>query len=117
MTDPAAMTQADTVTLPRAEYQDLLARLEELEDLLAADRAEADERLPHAFVERLVSGEDPPLRLWREYRGLTQSALARKAGLRQSYVSEIEAGHKPGSIAAWKALAQALAVDLDDLVE
>jgi len=117
MTDPSAMTQDDTVTLPLAEYRGLLARLDELEDLLAADRAAADERLPHAFVARLAAGDESPLMLWRRYRGLSQSALARKAGLRQGYVSEMESGRKPGSLAAWKALAQALAVDLDDLVE
>jgi len=109
-------TAPDTVTLARAEYDALRDRLEDLEDILAARKAEDDERLPHAVVERLVAGEDPPLRVWREYRGLTQSALAVRAGLPQGYLSEIEAGRKPGSIAAWKALASVLAVDVDDLV-
>jgi transcriptional regulator with XRE-family HTH domain len=42
--------------------------------------------------------------------------LETKSGIKQSYISEIETGKKPGSIATMKALADALDVTIDDLV-
>lgn len=55
----------DTVTIPRAEYERLLAAAEDLADLAAYDRAKADlaagrdELIPAAFADRLLSGESP----------------------------------------------------------
>ncbi len=54
--------------------------------------------------------------IWRERRKLTLSALARSSGVRMSYLSEIEAGEKPGSVDAYRKAAAALGVDIDDLV-
>ena len=53
----------------------------------------------------------------REREGLSQRALAEKAGISPSYLAEIEAGKKPGSMAAIKALAVALRVPMEYLVE
>lgn len=109
----------ETVTIPKAEYDAMVARLEDLEDLAAANAAEIDERLPLEFVERLMAADmegASRIRLWREYRGMSQKALADAAGVKQGYLSEIESGRKPGSVAAFKALAEALRVDIDDLV-
>ena len=57
-----------------------------------------------------------PVRVWRGYRGLTLSALAKTADIAQSYLSEIEAGKKPGSAQALAALAKVLRVDVGDLL-
>ncbi len=54
--------------------------------------------------------------IWRERRKLTLSALARSSGVRMSYLSEIEAGKKPGSVDTYRKAAPALGVDIDDLV-
>ncbi|PJB73065.1 MAG: hypothetical protein CO093_01620 [Alphaproteobacteria bacterium CG_4_9_14_3_um_filter_47_13] len=67
------------------------------------------------MVERLINGENSVL-VYRDYRGLSQAALSEKSGIRQSLLSEIESGKKTGSVATLKALAQALEVDIDDLV-
>jgi transcriptional regulator with XRE-family HTH domain len=48
---------------------------------------------------------------------MTQAALAEKAGVNRVTVAEIETGRKQGSIATLRALADALRVSLDDLVE
>jgi len=74
-----------------------------------------DERFPAEFVKRLISGEHPVM-LYRELRGLSQSALAEKSGVRQSLLSEIESGKKVGSVQTLKKLALALDTDIDDLV-
>lgn len=90
--------------------------MEDLEDLIAAQAAEADERFPHDFVVRLLSGEENPVRVWRDYRGLSQKHLAEMAGMQQGYLSEIETGRKPGSLGAYRALAEALGCLVDDLL-
>ena len=106
--------------VPYEEYVALLDRLEEAEDLRAYDEAKAelaaghDEAIPAAVVARLSNGESP-LRVWREYRGLTQRALAEAAGVGKSYVCQLEAGAKTGSVKVLRALAVALDLDVGDL--
>jgi mRNA interferase RelE/StbE len=110
----------ELVTIPRAEYDRLRAAAEDLADLQAHDRALSDlaagddELIPAAFANRLLDGESL-LRVYRDLRGLTQSALADKAGVNRVTVAEIETGRKQGSITTLRALATALNVTLDDL--
>lgn len=110
----------EMVSIPVEEYQRLLAIAEDASDRLAYDRAiEAlragdDELLPAAFAQRLISGE-APVRVWREYRGLTQLALAEKSGVNRVQISNIESGTKTGSVETLRKLADALGVALDDL--
>jgi DNA-binding XRE family transcriptional regulator len=110
------MSRRDTVT--RAEFEALAARVEDLQDVVLLARAEAAaadrEYLPAKMVERIISGENR-VRLWRQHRGLTEKALARAAGVDAAYLSQIETGKKPGSVAAFKKLAKALRVKVDDL--
>jgi hypothetical protein len=111
--------EAEMVMMPRAEYEVLLERLEDLEDtvdlLKAQAEGEARAYVPGEVVARIIAGEHP-VRVWREHRGLTLTQLAHAAGVPQSYVSEIETKKKPGSTRALKRLASVLEVDLDDLV-
>lgn len=71
--------------------------------------------LPIELADRLFAGE-APVRVWREHRGLTLRALAEKADVAPSDLSEIENGQKPGSVAALVRLARALGVTVEDLV-
>lgn len=116
---------SNTVTLPRSEYEALLDRVAEAEDVLALDRLETrlgaagtDETLadylPIELVKRLSAGEHP-IRIWRAHRGLTREALAAAAGVSPSYLTEIETRRKPGSLDAMIKLAAALKVPLDDI--
>lgn len=105
-------------TVTRAEYEALLERLEDIEDALRLREAEPADRsdyMPAELVRRMVEGESP-VRVWREHRGLSLKALAEKAGVRAGYLSEIENRKKPGSVAAFRALARALGVAVDDLL-
>jgi transcriptional regulator with XRE-family HTH domain len=70
--------------------------------------------LPIQLVERLIAGEHP-IRVWRAYRGVTREALAEKAGVAPSYLTEIETRKKPGSFEAMIKLATALGISLDDI--
>jgi len=58
-----------------------------------------------------------PIRAWRRQQELTLRELAAAAGrMPVGYLSEIETGKKPGSVAAYKALAKALGTEIDLLV-
>jgi DNA-binding XRE family transcriptional regulator len=115
----------ETVTLSRADYEALLDRVEEAEDILALDRLEARlardgaeealaDYLPIELVERLSAGEHP-IRVWRSHRGMTRERLAAAAGVSPSYLTEIETRRKPGSFDAIMKVAAALNVRLDDI--
>lgn len=115
----------ETVTLSRAEYEALLDRAEEAEDMMALDRLEVRlatagpevtfaDYLPIELVKRLSAGEHP-IRVWRAHRGLTREALAAAAGVAPSYLTEIETRRKPGSFESIAKIAAALRVSLDDI--
>ena len=112
----------EMVTIPREEYDRLRAAADDLTDLQAYDRAKAglatgeDELIPVEYVNRLLNGESA-LRVYRDLRGLTQAALAKKASVSRVTIAEIETCRKQGSIATLRALANVLVVKLDDLSE
>ena len=68
------------------------------------------------IAKRLVGGKESPLKVWREFRGMTQEQLAEQAGISQGQVALIECGKREGKVSVLKGLANALNVDLDDLV-
>ena len=111
----------EMVTIPREEYERLVALVEDAEDGAAVLRFRArlaageEELAPAAVVDRLLAGESP-VRVWREHRGLTQSGLGRASGVHRVVIADIEAGRKGGSVRSLKALAAALGVGIDDLV-
>ena len=109
------MSGHETVTLPRAEYDALLERTSELEDRLAAVEAAGDARLPHEVALAVIAGGSP-VRAFRDHRGLTLRELSRRSVVSVSYVSEIEQGRKPGSVAAMTRIADALGATIDSLV-
>ena len=104
--------------VPYARWVDLRRRAEAAmtdEELFDAARAEgAGERLPHDVVKRLVDGE-PPLKVFREHRAMTQETLAKAANVSTGYLSQIERGARRPSKKALTAFAAALNLDIEDL--
>jgi DNA-binding XRE family transcriptional regulator len=98
------------VTTPAA----LEGMLEDATATAAFHATRDQEAVPAELVDRLLSGESP-VKVWREYRGLSQRGLAARAGLNFTYLSQIETGARKGPVQTMKKLAEALGVDLDDL--
>ncbi len=90
---------------------------EEAADLAAYEEARAgeEEAFPLDVAERLVAGAHP-IKVFREYRGMTQAELAGQVGLSPMYISQIETGRRGGSTKALRRVAAALDIDLADLV-
>lgn len=115
------MGEIQKLTIDGKSY--VLLSEEDYEDIIDGLRAEAimariqagEETWPLEFVKELTE-TDSRIRTFRNYRGLTISALAEAAGISQPYLSEIEAGKKTGSVDVLKRIATVLRVDLDDLV-
>ena len=110
------------VLLPREMYLKLtrksdMAVFERI--IVDAEKAVAegrDEELPGDVSTRLLLGDEHPLRVWREYRGLTQNQLAEKAGTGQDTISMIEKGKSAGRFDTMIELARALDIQVGDLV-
>lgn len=111
----------EMITIPLDEYKALKLAAEDLDDLNAYDRTMAaiargdEELIPSEYAKRMIAGESP-VRVWREYRGLTQMALAEMSGVNRVQIADIEAGRKSGSVETVRKLAGALGVMIDDLV-
>jgi DNA-binding XRE family transcriptional regulator len=106
--------------IPVKHLQKLLDDAEMLADVRAYDAAKArladgkDELVPLEITERRLRGE-PPLRIWREYRQLTQEQVAKKSKVSRALIAAIETNRKAGSVSTWKKLGAALDVSWEQL--
>ncbi len=106
--------------IPVASLQRLMEDAEMLADVKAYDAAKArleagdDELIPLEITERRLRGE-PALRIWREYRKLTQEQLAKKSKVSRVLIAAIETSRKSGSVTTWKKLGAALNVSWEQL--
>ena len=113
--------EPEYAVVPYAEFQRLREAAELSDDPSDYDRIKArltsdeEELIPAEVAHRLADGEHP-IRVWREHRGLTGSALAERAGISQGYPSRIETGEREGKVSTLRALAVALGVDREDLL-
>ena len=115
----------EVAILPRSEYDELITKAAEadedagtagLVDAGLRQVASGDVVIPKDVVDRLVAGENP-VRVFREWRGFTQTYLADfKLSIGQSHLSDIETGRRTGTAATLRDIANALGVPLDLIV-
>ena len=86
------------------------------EELMTLAELNDDEVIPMFVSERLSAGEHP-LKVFREYRDMTQKQLAETVGISPQYVSQIESRKKQASVDTLQAIAEALSLNLDDLIQ
>jgi len=106
--------------IPYDAYMRLLDQAEMLHDIQMFDAtitaiADGQEELIPAEIAYALL-EQNPIKVWREYRGLTQQAVATAVGISTSYLSQLETGVRRGSTAVLQAIAAALQLTLDDIV-
>jgi len=116
----------ELVVLPRAEYDALLAaassHAEDADDVAIYDARKAelargdDARLPPEVSAAMLRG-DSLLKALRKWRDMTQLHLAFKTNIAQGYISDIESGRRKGTVETLTAIANALDVPAEWLVD
>lgn len=104
----------DTITLSRAEYQDLVDARDHaiaMRDVATSAMETLGESDLDAYLDAVT-----PLAFWRKHRGLTQTALAMHAGISQAFLAQIETGKRVGSVDVLAKVAKVLRVRIEDLV-
>ena len=107
--------------LPYDEYIHLAEEAEMLQDIRDYDAVKVaieqgkEEIIPGEVTFALLDGVNP-IKVWRDYRGLTQQQLAETVKISTPYLSQIETGMRIGTTEVLIAIAKALNVTLDDIV-
>jgi DNA-binding XRE family transcriptional regulator len=87
------------------DYDSIKAAIERGEEAL----------VPAEVVYAILDGKNP-IKVWREYRGLTQRELAKPAGISTPYLSQLETGKRVGTTDVLAAIARTLDVTLDEII-
>ncbi|MCE7029976.1 helix-turn-helix transcriptional regulator [Jiella avicenniae] len=106
------------IVLTEEEYRTIV---EDAGDAAIAEQAmveyEGAPSMPSELVLASLNGELHPLAAWRKSVGLTQAELAEAADLRPATVSDIESRKIDPRLSTLKALASALKLGIEDIVD
>jgi DNA-binding XRE family transcriptional regulator len=113
--------QPQWAVVPYDAYLELVEKAEMLQDIQDYDSAKAaidsgaDELIPSEVVHAILDGKNA-IRVWREYRGLSQQETVHITEISVPYLSQLETGKRNGSLEVLSALANALNVSLEQIV-
>ncbi len=109
--------------IPYAMWEKLQDMIEDLQDTVEAKAISEKiaqgqmEVYPSEFVDRLMLSDENKVKVCREYRGLTQEALASAINKSVELIRKIESGKSEGSVSTIKAIAGVLGFDMSLLVK
>ena len=107
--------------VPYDVYMQLVEKAEMAQDVQDYDSAKAalehgvDELVNSDVIYAILVGGNP-IKIWREYRGLSQHEMAENAGISVPYLSQLETNKRKGSLDVLSAIAKALKVSLDAII-
>ena len=107
--------------VPYDVYIQLVEKAEMAQDVQDYDSAKAalvhgdDELIPSEVIYAILDGANP-IKVWREYRGLSQQELSEMIGISVPYLSQLETYKRKGSLDVLSAMAKALKVSLEHIV-
>jgi DNA-binding XRE family transcriptional regulator len=107
--------------IPYDTYLQLVEKAEMLEDIQDYDSVKAtlergdDELIPAEVVNALLDGENG-IKVWRDFRGVSQADLAEQAGISVPYLSQLETNKRKGSLDVLSAIARVLKVTIEQIV-
>lgn len=106
------------VVLSYKEYELLLDRLEDQEDIeeIQEFRKNNNETIPFELLKLIANKKKNAVAIFRDFRKISQAALAAKIGASRQYLCQIESGQRKGSGKVLKKIADVLAVDVDLLI-
>ena len=95
---------------------ELLQDIQDYDNAKAALERGEEELIPSEVLYAIIDDANP-IKIWREYREMTQQALAEQVGISVPYLSQLETEKRKGSLEVIAAIAKALDVSIDLLVE
>ena len=104
--------------VPYDTYLQLVEKAEMLQDIQDYDSAKAalergdDELIPGEVVDAILDCANP-IKVWREYRGMSHQELAEHVGISVPYLSQLETNKRKGSFEVLSSIATALNISLD----
>ena len=107
--------------IPYETYLQLVEKAEMLEDIQDYDIVKAalergdDELIPAEVVNAILDGENG-IKVWREFRGISQTDLAQQVGISIPYLSQLETNKRKGSLDVLSTIARVLKVSLESIV-
>ena len=107
--------------IPYDEYIKIRELIEDIEDKRDIEEyfklieSGEEQAIPGEVTFAILEGVNP-IRAWREYKQIKVRELAKQAGITSSYLSQIERGKRNPTIDTLKAIAEALAVDIEMLL-
>ena len=90
---------------------------EQYQKLTRHDLDEIDVWIPHEVVKANVISGASMIRAWREYFGMTQQELARRAGMTQPALARLEKSESKPRISTLKKIASAMDITLEQLAD
>ena len=108
--------------LPYEDYLHLIEQAELLEDIKDFDSISAaiergdEELIPAEVVNAILDGQNP-IKVWREYRRLTQQQVADAIQISKPYLSQIETGKRTGTTDVLSAIAEVLNISLEQITK
>lgn len=90
---------------------------DEYQKLTRHDPDETDVWIPHEVVKANVINGASMIRAWREYFGMTQQELARRAGMAQPALARLEKSDSKPRISTLKKIASAMEINLEQLTD
>lgn len=108
--------------IPYADFEEIMERLEDIKDIADAREIEAKiasgdiECFPRNVVDAIMINDENAIKVFREYRGITQEELANKIGKSVGMIRKLESGESDGSISTIKAISAALNIDVELLI-
>ncbi|WP_051928785.1 helix-turn-helix domain-containing protein [Thermopetrobacter sp. TC1] len=118
-TTPEVRELARQVEKLSAQVTALAEEIEWLKAEKIVTRIDKEEEtlIPLEVLQRVIDDDVSPLKAIREWRGLTQGALAKRIGTAKNYISQLETGRrKPGRKILYR-LAEALNVPPEVLLD
>ena len=118
MNEAVTLQGEPMVVMTRKEYEELV---EDIGDAALAAQARIDDvgspAMPAELARQIWDGTLHPLAAWRKAVGLTQAELAARAGVRPASVSDIEGRKIDPRLSTLKALAGALKLGVEDIID
>ena len=107
--------------IPYDEYIKIQELIEDIEDKKDIEeyfellKSGEEQIIPSEVTFAILQGVNP-IRAWRKYKQIKVKELAKRAGITSSYLSQIETGKRNPTIDTLKAIAEALAIDVEMLI-